>query len=283
MAAKILLSRLPVDYGFWRRISLFRHGRMEDPAYAHRVFLRHYQRYLAAGGRATGYSVLELGPGDSLNTALIARTYCADEVILLDTVAAAHRDLEPYRTLLRYLKSACHAPPVCALKAFDSLDAMLEHCRARYFTGGLDSLRRLPAHSVDFVFSQAVLEHVRRAEIGSYFLELHRILHPGGIMSHRIDFKDHLGNALNSLRFPSRYWESSFLARSGFYTNRLRASEILEMLRTAGFECHVIHEDRWTQPPIKRSCLAEEFSDLTDNDLSISGFDVICRRRESTA
>ena len=279
--AKMLLSRLPFGYGVWRRLALFRHGRMENPAYALGVFRQHYQRYLAVGGRADGYSVLELGPGDSLNTALIARVHGAEEVILVDAVAAARQDTEPYRRLADHLKiHDGHHVPSSDLK---SCEALLAGCKARYLTDGLESLRQLPSASVDFILSHAVLEHVRRDEFGAHLRELHRILRPGGIMSHRIDFKDHLGGALNNLRFSSRWWESPLLVRSGFYTNRFRASEVLGKLRATGFECRVIKQDSWPQPPIRRPQLADEFARLVDEDLHISGLDVVCLRLEKVA
>lgn len=280
MAAKMMISRLPVGYGTWRRLALFRHGRMEDPAYALGVFRQHYQRYLAAGGRPDGYSLLELGPGDSMSTALIAHVHGAKEVLLVDAVAAARQNTEPYRLLANHLEThdGHRIPP----SALESCDALLASCNARYLTDGLVALRNLPSASVDFILSHAVLEHVRREEFEVHLLELHRILRTGGIMSHRIDFKDHLGGALNNLRFSSRWWESPLFVRSGFYTNRLRASELLGMLRDSGFECRIVKQDIWPHPPIRRSQLFEEFARLADDDLRISGLDVVCVRMDTT-
>jgi hypothetical protein len=107
--------------------------------------------------------------------------------------------------------------------------------------------------------------------------ELHRILKPGGIMSHRIDFKDHLGGGLNNLRFSQRRWESPLFARSGFYTNRLRASEVLAVMQSCGFASRIIKQDTWPGIPIRRERIAREFQDLSDDDLRISGMDVVCR------
>lgn len=276
IAAKIVLSRLPIGYGVWRRLSLFRHGDMETPAYATKVFARHYRRYLDAGGKSR-FTVLELGPGDSLSTALIARAHGADTTILVDAVAAARFDLRPYRALADYLTS--QQLPTVDCDDVTSTDALLKRCGARYLTDGLDSLRGLPAASVDFAFSHAVLEHVRRSEFDAHMGELWRILKPLGVMSHRIDLKDHLGGALNSLRFSPSLWESPFFAQSGFYTNRLRSSEIIDKMRAVGFECRTVNQDRWPRPPITRNQLAPSFRDLSDDDLCVSGLDVVCVKR----
>src|SRR4051812_18184252 len=64
MGARVVVSRLPVDYGVWRSLSVFRFGGMEKPAWAYEIFRRHLE-----AARLTdlhGRSVLELGPGDSL-------------------------------------------------------------------------------------------------------------------------------------------------------------------------------------------------------------------------
>jgi ubiquinone/menaquinone biosynthesis C-methylase UbiE len=112
---------------------------------------------------------------------------------------------------------------------------MLEDCHAEYLTNGLESIRSIPSAMVDFVFSQAVLEHVRRDEFAPMLAETFRVLREDGYSSHEIDIKDHLGQSLHSLRFPESIWESSWFASSGFYTNRLRHSEIVE--------CRVVARD----------------------------------------
>src|SRR5438128_2314793 len=101
MGARVAVSRLPIDYGVWRSLSVFRFGGMEKPAWAYQVFRRH----LEAARLATldGLGVLELGPGDSLFTALIARARGALDVILVDVDAFANPDLALYREMARFL------------------------------------------------------------------------------------------------------------------------------------------------------------------------------------
>lgn len=78
MAAKVVLSRLPVDYTSWERIPLFKHGPMERPEYAFQVFCRHFERDQFPR-KSGGFVCLELGPGDSLFSALIARVLGASK------------------------------------------------------------------------------------------------------------------------------------------------------------------------------------------------------------
>jgi SAM-dependent methyltransferase len=144
-------------------------------------------------------------------------------------------------------------------------------------THGLAGLRTIPDSSVDFIWSQAVLEHVRKSEFETTMRELRRILKPTGACSHRIDLRDHLSASLNNLRFPNAVWESAFFANSGFYTNRLGYGEMQAAFKAAGYEVVVGQVDRWQTPPLPRGKMAPEFSHRTDDDLAISGFNIVLR------
>ena len=96
IAAKLVLARIPVDYTIWKGLHLFECGLMEDPSYAYGVFKKHYD---AAQSRRTfrGFVGLELGPGDSLFTAMIANAYGATGYYLVDVEDYAKRDMQCYR------------------------------------------------------------------------------------------------------------------------------------------------------------------------------------------
>jgi hypothetical protein len=100
---------------------------------------------------------------------------------------------------------------------------------------------------------------------------------PSGTMSHRIDFKDHLGGSLNNLRFSGSVWESEFLARSGFYTNRVRKSEFLRLIEEAGFELKEVDAGLWDSLPLRRNRMAAAYRDLSDEDLLTKNVDVVAR------
>jgi hypothetical protein len=93
--------------------------------------------------------------------------------------------------------------------------------------------------------------------------------------SHRIPIKDVIGGKLNDLRFSTRIWESSFMANSRFYTNRLRYLEMLRLFREAGFEPEVVCKICWKTMPTARRKMAKEFALLSDEDLQVSDFDVL--------
>lgn len=275
IGAKIVLSRLPAGYRAWERAGLFVHGAMDDPAYAIRVVRAHLAR--AGWPDFAGRRLVELGPGDSLATAVIARALGATETWLVDAGAFARTDMEPYIRLA----SALRAEGLQAPEIHNGQDAaaMLRACNAHYLTAGLASLRELPSGQVDLFFSQAVLEHVRLGEFLPVLREMHRVLAPGGLASHQIDLKDHLAAGLNHLRFRENVWESPLMAQSGFYTNRLRRTRIVELFETAGFATTVDDVRRWPQLPIPRRKLDPAFRGLSDDELLISQFDVFARPR----
>ena len=142
---------------------------------------------------------------------------------------------------------------------------------------GLNSIKSLPDGSVDFIWSQAVLEHIDYYEFDELMTEFRRVIRPEGCCSHRIDLRDHLSGGLNNLRFTEEVWESSWMKNSGFYTNRIRFKDMINRFEASGFECQVVHVDRWDGLPIKRSLLSKQFVVIQDDDLIVSGFDVILR------
>jgi methyltransferase family protein len=241
------LSRVPVPRDWWNAIGVFRHGEMRDPAYTRRVFNAHFA--VAEPRLPSAFTVLELGPGDSLGTAPLAISAGASHVYFVDRgpFAAA-----PEMVLSRY--------PVT------------------YLTDGIRSLRGLADGCSDWLFSHAVLEHVGLDEFGATVRELFRIQSAGSTSSHQIDFQDHLGHSLHSLRFPRRVWESALFRESGFYTNRLRPSQMRRHFVDAGFRIASWQDECWPAVPLARARLDAEFASLSDRDLTVrSSFVVLAK------
>lgn len=269
--AKIILSRLPFGYSIWQKLGLFRHGQMDSSEYALKVFDSHVKR-ANLEGQLEGKVILELGPGDSISTSIIAAAYGAKS-ILVDAGDFMKRDVGTYKELSENLaKQNFRVPEITSDMNFKDV---LRVTQSDYLTDGLNSLRSIPSNSVDFIFSQAVLEHLRRHEFLQIMTELRRILKPTGISSHQVDLKDHLGGALNNLTFSEKDWESDFFVKSGFYTNRIQFVDMVDMFKKAAFNVNITHINKWEKLPTSKSQMNEIFHKYTDEELLISSFDVI--------
>jgi len=152
ISAKVALSRVRIDQSWWQKHGLFVHGAMHEPNYAFRVVRSHLDR--VGWTTLEGKVVLELGPGDSLATAVIASALGAQRTYVSDMGAFAHADVKSYLALQTFLEETGLRPP--DLSGCETVDQVLARCKAEYLTDGLAGLRRIPSASVDLAFSQAV-------------------------------------------------------------------------------------------------------------------------------
>jgi SAM-dependent methyltransferase len=261
--AKIGLRQLTRSQHFWRKFGVFQHGFMLDPDYALGVFRDH--REMTAGGLPPSYTVLEMGPGDSLATALLAAAHGSQKTFLVDVDSAAATEMEPYQKLARDLKADSPHPE--RVPEFHSLEEMLQRSNATYLPTGLKAWEQIPDGSVDWVFSHAVLEHVWLETLETTLARSYRALKPGGVATHCIDLADHFENSLHSLRIPEHIWESHAFKTSGFYTNRLRMSQWVAVFEKVGFKVTALRPVNWDRIPLERRKLQAPYCDLSDEDL----------------
>lgn len=239
---KIILARLPIPYSFWKRLRLFEHGDMNQPEKALSCFLDHARTagilregsnlpYLSVGD--DDFALLELGPGDSLFSAVIGLSLNASRVYLIDAGAYATTNMSAYARMFTFLRQKGFT--LAFTSEPNTIADILQECHCQYLTDGIRSLEQLPTGSIDYCFSNAVLEHIPKQDFTKMAYELFRILKPNGVCVHRVDLKDHLGGSLNNLRFSESVWEGKIFSNSGFYTNRIRFNEIIAIFSNAGF------------------------------------------------
>ncbi len=286
IGAKIILAQLPVSYSFWKRLRLFEHGDMNQPECALDTFIEHARTagFLATELpvprlKATGdFSMLELGPGDSLFSAVIAGALGVSRSWLVDVGPFATTDMDDYMRLFDLMRQKGYSVP---FKDYvpSTIAEVLRVYNGEYLTEGVQSLARVPSAAVDFCFSNAVLEHITKGVFARLADELIRVLKPDGVCVHRVDLKDHLGGGLNNLRFSEAIWEGSLFSNSGFYTNRIRFGEMVALFEKTGFECYLPRVVRWEVLPIHYSKLDASFRDMPLDDLMISGFDIVLKHK----
>ena len=268
----------PLPYEHIRsKITGFR-GAMETAHYASVVFDKYTTDYRNFASDIFQGTLLDLGPGGSLLSGIMGRCLGFERCILIDVGDFASRDIAVYNQMVEKLPEIERAKFREKLsETGDILDAFRQ-IEVFYYAGGLSSLRQIPDETINFSFSNAVLEHVRIDEFPSMINELHRIHSCESITSHQIDYKDHLGNSLNNLRFPRKIWESRFFPNSGFYTNRLRHKDVKEIFTDQGFSIAKDEVKYWDEIPLGRNKMASEFQHYTDDELQISGARLVCKK-----
>jgi SAM-dependent methyltransferase len=145
-------------------------------------------------------------------------------------------------------------------------------------------LTQLPSNSVDLVYSNSVMEHVRKDVIEDLMHESVRILRPGGLALHNVACNDHYAHMdrrisfVNYLQFSEsqwRWWNNSLQ-----YQNRLRAPEFLEMAAKAGL--NVIYKQTAVRPgtfdALAKFEVAPEFQRFAPEDLAVTSVDFIARK-----
>jgi len=269
MFLKILLARFPVPHAIWYKVGIFKHGEMADFSYARGVFVSHLAKAgLEEIGKNLNKTILEVGPGESLTSALFAKAYGFKRSVLLDVGNFTLPDLTVYQELAR--KLAGEGMPCPLIHACGSIEEMLIALDSQYLITGLKSLKMIPDESVDFIFSNAVLEHIRKKEFSETSQEFWRILKPGGICTHVVDYRDHLEESLHNLRFSDWFWEADWIASSGFYTNRIRFGEMIRIFEALSFEVQVLNKVEWQTLPISKKYLNVQFRSMPDAELKIS-------------
>ena len=294
-----LLSYVPGAYK-----ALAKGTRGTDTArYCYSVWLRHLVMARRSGLRQMPESAAELGPGDSLGIGLAALISGVKSYFALDVVRYANpkRNLEIFEELValfgarenipgedefpdakpyldsyefpagilndKTMKEVLHPGRIEKIEKsivdHDAKNSCIQYIVPWF---GADNLRD---ESVDFVFSQAVLEHVD--DLAAAYGALYAWLKPGGFMSHQIDFKCHgMADGWNGHWAYSDFaWKLVRGARP-YLINREPHSTHVRLIEEAGFD---IVSDRPVLTPtsITREQLARRFQNLSDDDLSTSG------------
>jgi hypothetical protein len=124
------------------------------------------------------------------------------------------------------------------------------------------------------------LEAIRRDEMDDNLNELRRIGHTGTLHSHRVSFRDFINRNLDALTVPDGVWESRFMAKAGYYTNRILRTELIKRFDRAGFAVESVKEDRvWPSLPTPKSRMVPPFSEMSDEELMISGVEILAVQR----
>lgn len=224
----------------------------------------------------TGIEICELGAGEHLIHALLEYQMGAKREYMIEIDDFARVDsrvtiTKEYKLSESYSRKRKLPRP----QNNESWKDYLQRIDAYYLTDGLNSYGSIPAETIDFCFSDAVFEHIRKPIFEETIKEVYRFMKRNSILVHKIDFMDHFGGGKNNLRFPDHKWENELHYRMDNYTNRLSCEEIISILEKYGFKIESVKRMYYEDYPLKRSELAPQFRNMSDEDLMTKGATII--------
>ena len=287
------------------------HSRMVDVAASVDYIDRVFRDYLSYGGLdeadLAGKRVLELGPGDNFGVALRFIAAGAEQVVALDKFYS-WRDPEQqraiYTALLDSLPAGQRERAEGAISLAGDVEPDPERIRYVYGTGIEEGDKLFDHEAFDLIVSRAVLEHLYDTDASLDAMD--RLLAPGGLMLHKVDFRDHgmfsgFGhNPLTFLTIPRRVWR--WMSYHSGRPNRRLIDWYRRKLDALGYEdarlltTHLVAQEAEVEPHRERvpredwpretgevieavrPKLASDYRDLPDDDLAVQGIFMIARK-----
>jgi hypothetical protein len=248
---------------------------------------KHLENYFAiAGNSGCGFSVFELGTGwypilpIGIYLCGASRIWTVDIDSLL-TVETTHKALQFYSRYAEQGQLASWLPWVQAAK----LDSVKGLAQAGVRASASEMLRpleiyplvceasdvKLASGSVDFFFSNGVLQHIPEESLTDIFTEFGRLASAHAVMSHQIYMGDpFVGfdptvNVFNPLRFSGPIWK--LIDNSLKPHSRLRLNDYRRIHRTTGWEISAEANVCGSIEDLRKIPLAEKFKAYSEQDL----------------
>ena len=288
---------------FIKRILPNQTGGTIESRYCYSVWMRHLINWNSVR-EGIPKKIAELGPGDSLGIGLAALLSGCDSVVALDVIKYWNIkiNLDIFDELVVLFKNKTSIPdsseyprvkpqltnydfPINIIsdemlknslsderinkirqeiKDIDNPEnSMIKYCIP------WDNNKIINKETMDFVYSQAVLEHVEDLE-GTYDA-IYKWLKKDGLMSHTIDFKSHgTTKSWNGYRTYSEFeWK---IVKGGklFLINRIPYSKHIELQKKHNFKIlkdSPVKMDNF----ITKKQLSKKFKNLSEEDMTTSG------------
>ena len=280
----------------------YRHGQ-DTLNVAMKWFNEHVPRLLEQGFSLRGARVLEIGGSIIPAVAMLylccgARVHVIDKFRTPDNIAIVgpFKQILSYRYILDRIydrglpAELVHGLPQLQLDDVVKLDSNKIQLIAKDldYQYGVDAAATpFEDASMDLITSTATLEHVGDpdGDPGDTVREIARLLRPGGWSAHRIDLRDHRENRPNLwgfLRFSTREWRDMDLPMNQ-RANRWRMGQWRSAFTAAGLEEVACMPDA-PDPAAPftdeiAATLHPEFRDMDPQDVQVTGFTVIHRKK----
>ncbi|WP_148257372.1 hypothetical protein [Treponema primitia] len=291
-------------------------GGTNSARYCYSICMRHIVHLFNNGMKQIPRSIAEFGPGDSLGIGLCMMLAGVDEYYAFDIVEHANKstNLAIFNELINLFKEKSPIPdnnefsnikPLLDDYSFPShifnenilnealSDKRINNIKQLLTESSLDTSGNIKIKyivpwenysgnypNVDFVLSQAVLEHIDN--LPQFYFVMAQILNSGCFTSHEIDFKSH-GETYEwngHWAISNKKWKKIRGARP-YLINREPLSTHLEFLKRNKFiilekECH--SATQYGRPTIKRSKLSDRFLNMSDEDYDTSSCFILAKK-----
>lgn len=285
-----VFSNLPIESQEQFAQSMYKHmSEINNTSYyTFHVFKEFYQRALKYGVNIKNSEILEIGAGKPLGTGIFWNFSGAKRYTSIDKFTQPNVDdlwLNRFKSIL-------------SMNLFNpqelDIDSLVTKKDGRYILNEnsirliQDSLEKhsLNGESFDFIYSNAVIEHM--ADIEIILKKLHKILKDDGVMYHGIDLREHHTNlrtvpdkdtSTEFLKYSKEEWEKMFPPGSEFYINRLRASDLQKYFEDSGFRIidFIVTQEMDLDEAVY-SKIHSEFHKYTIGDLRITGISLALKK-----
>jgi len=263
----------------------------EDVEYAIRVADEYVALICNELGRDAGAAMplaklrlLELGPGRHFGTPLVLHCFGA-QIAVLDKYLADWDEVYHPR-FYRFLREALGVRhPQRDWSAVDRIISASDHLPEIMAQDRTDLAHPPSGYadaSFDVIVSNAVLEHV--GDVPRTAVEMARLTAPDGVNIHQVDFRDHrdFDRPLEFLAMPDEAYRHLFDEMMNGNGNRVRAEEMGDEFRDAGFEVRRFDANIWAPPEhlaAVRPRLQPQFARLSDEQLAVVSGRYFLKRR----
>lgn len=291
---KGLLIRVPMINGLYRRRG--HTGGTDSAEYCLNIWLSHLNSLLMAGVYQYPRTLLEYGPGDSVGVGLAFLLMGGQRYYAIDYLPYANteRNLFIMNELISLLKSSdlfLKYPAIRNLLSesdqagfinstrIDLLSKSVQENDGHYFLNIVSEKgSSIPnvIGSVDFIISQAVLEHAK--DVDMIHGDSYKMLTPDGYISHKIDHRSHtMSDWWNGhWQYSDAVWRFA-CSRRAFTINRYTSTEHIEKIKAAGFQIVRI-ETTQEKNGLPISKFNKTFQTMTLEDYQTSGTYILAKK-----
>ena len=230
LSFKIIAYSLPIKYSF-RKNFFGRNGRMDNINYCKKVFKKHVIDLKVSN---ESENLLEIGPGDSCYTIILALKNKFKHITLIDkNTDEIINSIKNLSLMNLKVKSNFSSDNLTKL----IVNGEKKLIEVKIIKEDFKSIPEPLETKYDLIFSNAVLQHMDRNQINNLLEFCKKISNPNCIYSHQIRFTDHITGKKQSFEHyncPKIIWDSNIFKKFPFWTNRIYLEEYIKIFKSFG-------------------------------------------------